>query len=155
MNKVAEFRSQIQRRRPSSGEWEFLDKIGQYEIQATEYLISGNSAWFIKVGDKNYWAHEGTISLAAWNGERLEKFADAVDIDLQGCICEALRRFENTALPVYGGKTNRVASIDEINELPLAAGRARSEGLRRRIRTLRHVQFCQSCRLSCQVDLAQ
>jgi hypothetical protein len=113
MNKVADFRTQIQRRRPSAGEWEFRDKVGQYEIQATEWLINGSPAWLVKVRDKNYWAQEGTIGLASWNGERLEKFADAVDIDLQGCICEALRRFENTA---PGGKANKVASIDEINE---------------------------------------
>jgi hypothetical protein len=116
MNKVAEFREQIQRRRPSTGEWEFRDRFGQHEIQATEYLISGNPAWLIKVDDKRYWAQQGTISLAAWNGERLERFADAVDIGLQGCIGEALRRFENKVLRDCGGKTNKVASIDEINE---------------------------------------
>ena len=31
MSKVRELRTKIERKRPSTGEWEFGDRIGQYE----------------------------------------------------------------------------------------------------------------------------
>ena len=52
MSKVRELRTKIERKRPSTGEWEFGDRIGQYEIQATEYAIDGRTAWLAKVGER-------------------------------------------------------------------------------------------------------
>jgi hypothetical protein len=100
MSKIREFRTPIERKRPSAPEWEFRDRIGQYEIQAREYVIDGKSAWLVKVGGQTYWAEDGTISLAKVEGPHFEKFGDSVDVNLQGCICEALGRFEKLEPPL-------------------------------------------------------
>jgi hypothetical protein len=97
MSYVKEFHIAIERKRPGSGEWDFQEKIAQYEISATEYVISGKSAWLVKVEGQQYWADNENISLAKFDGHRLEKFADPVDMNLQGCIREALTRFEKLA----------------------------------------------------------
>jgi hypothetical protein len=97
MSKVREFHTPIQRKRPLAAEWEFRDLIGQYEIEATEYLFGGNAAWLVKVGEKTYWAENGNVSPAKVEGPRFEKFGDSIDVNLQGCICEALGRFEKLA----------------------------------------------------------
>ncbi len=97
MSWVKEVRMPIERKRPSSVEWELCDTIGQYEIHATEFLIDSKSAWLVKVGEQIYWAENGKINLATWDGSRLEKFGDPVDVGLQGCICQALKKFELTS----------------------------------------------------------
>ena len=94
MSKVKEFHTPIRRKRLSTKDWEVQDRVGQYEICATEYVIDGGSAWLVKAGEQTYWAANGSIRLAAWDGKRLETFADIVDVKLQRCICEALKRFE-------------------------------------------------------------
>jgi hypothetical protein len=99
MGNVKEFHTPIERKRPSSGEWEFCDSVGQYEIHATECVIDGKAAWLVKVQGKTYWAEDGKVSLATWDGSLLEKFGDPVDINLQGCICEALGKFEKEGAP--------------------------------------------------------
>ncbi len=97
MSKVRELSTSIERKRPSAAEWEFHDCVGQYEIQATEYVIGGSGAWLVKVGELMYWAENGNISPAKVEGPHFEKFGDSVDVNLQGCICEALGRFKELA----------------------------------------------------------
>jgi hypothetical protein len=98
MSKIRESHMSIERKRPSTDVWEFQDKVGQYEIRATEFVKEDRLAWLVEVGGQTYWAENGTISLAKFQVPRLEKFADQVDINLQGCISETLARFEKLAM---------------------------------------------------------
>jgi hypothetical protein len=101
MNKfVAELNEAITRKRPSTTEWEFADHVGPYEIQATEYEIGARTAWLVKVGEQAYWSEDGKISAVdIADPSHFEKFGDSVDVNLQGWICEALRKFEQISPP--------------------------------------------------------
>jgi hypothetical protein len=98
MSKVKQFHTPIDRKRHTDEEWEFREKIGDYEVYATEYVIEGRSAWLVKVDGKTYWTDNGNVSRAKFDG-CIEKFADPIGVNLEGCIREALRNFELATKP--------------------------------------------------------
>jgi len=66
--------------------------------------LTEKRAWLVKVGEQTYWAENGNISLAKVEGQRFEKLGDPVDVNVRGCICEALGKFERLAPSQHSAK---------------------------------------------------